>query len=116
MEMLSYMELPQLSKNKSINENISTYISMITRNGYIRDANFKHEGASTYSFEMLDCTLAPSNHKIFKMGYICPFAILAAAVVFYKTGTHIKIEESVFSETGSKTLFTLQEKVRENRS
>jgi hypothetical protein len=116
MEMLSYMELPELSKSKSIDENISAYLSMINENGYIMDANLIRESDNAYTFEILNCKLAKCNHTIFKSGYICPFAILAAAVVFYKTGANISIKESIFNETGSKTLFTLHEKVREKIS
>jgi len=115
MEILRYGELSELNKSKSIDENMTSYLSIIKKNG-IKDAKLKRESENVYSFEIKECDFAQRNHKIFKSDSICPFAIVAAAIVFYKTEAHISIQESILNKQGSKTMFTLHEKIRDNIS
>jgi hypothetical protein len=106
-ELLKNTGLPQLSKEKNIDENMFSYISFVKKGGYIGDVIMTPEGDNAYNFEVKDCGSAYCNHKLFKENHICPFAILAAAVVYYTTGSQISISDSQFNDSGSKTLLTL---------
>ena len=79
------------------------------------DAGLNQNGDNSYIFEVKECKFASSGHDIFREGHICPFAILAAAVIFYKTGAQILIEDSEFNDMGSKTLITVHERTKINR-
>jgi hypothetical protein len=114
-EMLKQLGMPELSQSKTMDENMSIYISLIRDSGYILDAGLKLNGDNSYIFEVKDCKFASGGHDIFKVGHICPFAILAAAVIFYKTGAQISIEDSEFNEIGSKTLINVHERTRIER-
>lgn len=114
-EMLKHSELPELSQDKSIDDNISIYVSLVKESGYVMDAVLNHNGDNSYIFELKDCKFASQGHDIFKEGHVCPFAILAAAVIFYKTGAHISIEDSEFNDIGSKTLITVHEQTKIER-
>ncbi len=108
-EILSLTGLPDIRKEKSLEDNISTYISMVKESGYVVDALFSQKDDNTYVFEMKQCHFAYKGHKIFNEGgLICPFAILAATVLFMKTEQPITVENSDFNETGSITKITVQ--------
>ena len=111
-EMLKHLGMPELSQSKSIDENISIYISLVKESGYILDAGLNHNVDNSYIFEVKDCKFASEGHDIFKGGHVCPFAILAAAVIFYKTGAQISMEDSEFNDMGSKTLINVLERTR----
>lgn len=106
-ELLKNTGLPRLSKEKNIDENMLSYISFVKQGGYIKDVIMKPQGDNAYILKVKDCGSAKCNHKIFKENHICPFAILAAAVVYYVKGSHISIGDSQFDDSGSKTLLTL---------
>ena len=114
-EMLKHLGMPELSQKKSMDENMSIYTSLVKESGYIGDAVLNNDGDNSYIFEVRDCRFASGGHEIFKEGHICPFAILAAAVIFYKTGAVLSIEDSEFNDSGSKTLITVRERTRLNR-
>ena len=114
-EMLKHLGMPELSQKKSMDENMSIYTSLVKESGYIGDAVLNNDGDNSYIFEVRDCKLASEGHELFKEGHICPFAILAAAVIFYKTGAVLSIEDSEFNDSGSKTLITVRERTRLNR-
>lgn len=114
-EMLKHLGMPELSQEKSMDENMSIYTSLVKESGYIRDAVLKNNGDNSYIFEVRDCKFASAGHEIFKEGHICPFAILAAAVIFYKTGAVPSIENSEFNDIGSNTLITVRERTRLDR-
>jgi len=109
-EMLKHLGLPELSLSKSLDENISTYISLVKQSGYICDAKLRNDGKNSHIFEVKECQFASCGHKIFKDRHICPFAILAASVIYYHTGAPISIDNSEFSDTGSNTLITVHSK------
>lgn len=111
-ELIKTTGLPQLSKEKNIDENMLSYITFVKQGGYIGDVIIKPQGDKAYNFEVKDCGSAHCNHQLFKDSHICPFAILAASVIYYTTGSQVSIENSEFSDSGSKTLLTLNNKPR----
>jgi len=111
-EMLKHLEIPGLSQAKSMDENISIYLSLVKESGYVMDAGLIRNRDNSYTFEVKKCKFASMGHDIFKEGHICPFAILAAAVISYKTGDQISIGDSIFNNMGSKTLITVHERKR----
>lgn len=108
--LLKELKFPELNRDKSIEENISSYIAMVRETGYIRDAALNRSGENCYTFESKNCRFAPTGHKIFTGGHICPFAILAASVLYLKTGESISMNESEFTQTGSRTVINVHKK------
>jgi hypothetical protein len=107
-EILSLTGLPDIMKEKSLEDNMSIYISLVKESGYVVDALFSRKDDNTYVFEMKQCQFAYKGHRIFNEGgLICPFAILAATVLFLKTEKPIKVEDSIFNGTGSITSITV---------
>lgn len=107
-EMMDMEGLPDIRKEKSLDENMSIYLGVIKESGYVMDAVFSKIGNNKYTFEMEQCHFASKGHKIFTEGNLtCPFAILAAAVLFMKTEANITLEESKFNENGSLTNITI---------
>ncbi len=108
-KMIYLAGLPDLRKEKGLKDNMSNYISMVKESGYVVDAKFLQTGDNTYSFEMKQCHFAFKGHRIFNEGgLICPFALLASAILSIETESPISIEESKLSDTGSLTMITVQ--------
>lgn len=106
-DILRIQRLPVIDKKKSIEENMAVYISMVKKTGYIGDASLSQKSENSYLFEIKNCRFATRGHEIFKSGLICPFAVLAASVIFHKTDALISVGDSKFSNTGSRTIITM---------
>lgn len=108
-EMISLAGLPDIGKEKSLEDNMNIYLSMVKEIGYVVDARFSQKSDNEFVFEMNQCHFAFKGHRIFNEGrLICPFAILAATVLFVKTGSSISLEPTKFYETGSITKISLK--------
>ncbi len=114
--LLKEFKFPELNRGKSVEDNISSYITMVRETGYFEDAVLSQSGENGYTFESKNCKFASTGHKIFTSGHICPFAILAASVLYLKTGENISMSESEFTKTGSRTVINVHKKASDNLS
>lgn len=113
IDMVAISGLPDIRNETGIKNTIGTYISMVKKGGYIKDAELRQVSDTTCVFEVRGCSFAVRGHKIFRDGgLICPFAMLAAAVISHNTNVPLSIEDSVFSENGSSTSITIRKDIK----
>lgn len=93
-----------ISKSTSLQENLQSYIDNLNSSKYFDNVTINKQDGS-YVFEIKECKFAKKNsHITLTNKHTCPFAILAAAVIYYSTGGNYKIHETEFDVHGSKTV------------
>ena len=97
--------IADISKSNSLQENLQSYIDNLNSSEYFDEVTGDYKDGA-YVFEIKRCEFAKKETHIILSGkkHTCPFAILAAAVIFYSTGKDLRIHKTDFSEIGSKTV------------
>jgi hypothetical protein len=111
IDLVDMAGLPEIRKEKSIDDNMSVYTSMLKESGYIGEALLRKKKDNIYSFGIVQCRFAFKGHRVCHGGLICPFAILAASIIYFKTDCPVSIDESRFTKTGSQTRIAVGEEI-----
>ena len=93
-----------VSKSKSLQENLQSYIDNLNLSKYFDDVMFEHQNES-YVFEIKECKFAQKDSHIYLTNkHTCPFAVLAAAIIYYSTNENLRIHQTEFDEHSSRTV------------
>lgn len=92
----------------SIEKNMQQFRDYLDNKEYFEDVKFERSN-DAFIFEIEGCVFAKSGvHETLEPEKsTCPFATIAAAVLFYQTGKNLTIEDSEFRKTGTKTVIKL---------
>lgn len=94
----------KISKSNSLHENVSAFIDQLNSSGYFENIRLEYM-SNSYLLEIQKCIFTqkyPHSSNLKK--HVCPFAILAAAVIHYSNGGLLRINETDFNEDGSRTV------------
>lgn len=97
----------EIDMEKTADQNLVIYRSLLRESGYVRDIVLESENEDEYVFKTVDCLFARKVHRHYKDGYICPFAIIAASILYKTKNANVTINESDLNETGSVTRIIL---------
>ncbi|HIH44322.1 MAG TPA: hypothetical protein HA257_04340 [Candidatus Methanoperedenaceae archaeon] len=99
---------PVINKSLTLEENMAHFRDYIHNEELIENVNFENND-DMFNIEIKGCTVAKSGvHEILDpKKSTCPYAIVAAAMIFYLTGKNLTIEDSEFTKDGTKTLLKL---------
>ena len=93
-----------ISKSRSLQENLQSYIDNLNMSKYYDDVTVEYLNGS-FIFKIEECKFAKKDSHIFLSNkHTCPFAILAAAVIYYSTDANLRIHETEFDVHGSRTV------------
>lgn len=96
---------PVINESLTLEENMAHFRDYLSNKELIGNVNFEKEG-DIFKLEIDGCAVAKSGvHEILDpRKSTCPYAIAAAAMIFYLTGKNLTIEDSEFTEDGTKTV------------
>lgn len=93
-----------ISKSRSLQDNLQSYIANLNMSKYFDNVTVDNLDGS-FIFEIKDCKFAKKDSHIFLSNkHTCPFAVLAAAVIYYSTNENLRIHETEFDIHGSRTV------------
>jgi len=98
-------DIGYISKSKSMQENLQVYIDNLNSSKYFNEVTIEQVNG-THVFEVKQCEFAKKNsHMILsEKKHTCPFAIVAAAIIYYSTGENLIIHNTVFNVNGGRTV------------
>jgi hypothetical protein len=93
-----------ISRSRSLQDNVQSFIDNLNMSEYFDDVKVEYLNG-TYVFEIKECKFAKKGSHIFlKHKHTCPFAILAAAIIYYSTNENLRIHETEFDVHSSRTV------------
>lgn len=97
-------EICDISKSESLQVNLQAYIDYLNSTDYFENVMVNYRDGS-YVFEIKEREFAKrDSHIKLSNKHTCPFAILAAAVIYYSTEKNCRIHETDFDIHGSRTI------------
>ena len=93
-----------ISKSRSLQDNLKSYIDNLNMSKYFDDVMVEYLNGS-YVFQIKECKFAQKDSHIHLSNkHTCPFAVLAAAVIYYSTNENLRIHDTEFGVHGSRTV------------
>lgn len=97
-----------IDKRLNIEKNMEQFRDYLDNREYFENVKFERFN-DTFIFELEGCVFAKSGvHETLEPEKsTCPFATIAAAIIFYLTKKNMTIGDSEFNKTGTKTVMKL---------
>ena len=94
-----------LIKGRDIAEVFENLSEIMPTSGIVKEFRFEKLGPKRYILHVNGCVWAPHIHEeLDPADVVCPYALIAMAIFQKTTKTKIKVADSVYTKTGTKTI------------
>jgi hypothetical protein len=100
----------KLIDGKNLDEVFANFSKRLNETGMVKNAEFEKIDDEKFVFYIDGCAFAEHSHTLLDpKDAACPYALLAMSIFESVTGKKVKIADTVFNDTGGKTVIEAME-------
>lgn len=101
--ILHHRDQHLVQEDAPLEENLARFNNYFSRSELFDSVELRREDEDKYCFVIEGCPLADGVHEILDPDAVCPFAIVAASVLYHLTGQDVSIQDSNYTDDGTTT-------------